>query len=43
VSGQAVRSTEGFRAAVDGARTGEALALLVERAGTRAFVPLRIP
>jgi len=43
VSGQAVRSTEGFRAAVDRARTGEALALLVERAGTRAFVPLRIP
>jgi serine protease Do len=43
VNGQPVPSAEAFRAAVDTARAGEALALLVERFGTRDFVPLRIP
>jgi serine protease Do len=43
VNGQPVRSTDAFRAAVDKARAGEVLALLIERAGSRAFVPLRLP
>ena len=43
VNGQPARSAEGFRAAVDKARAGEALALLVDRNGSRAFVPLRVP
>ena len=43
VNGQSTPSAEAFHAAIEKARTGEALALLVERAGNRAFVPLRLP
>ena len=43
VNAQPVRSIEAFRAKVEKARPGDALALLVERAGNRAFVPLRMP
>jgi serine protease Do len=43
VNAQPVRSVEAFRAHVGKARPGDALALLVERAGQRAFVPLRTP
>lgn len=43
VNGKATRNLEAFRAAVETARPGDALALLVERAGSRAFVPLRVP
>ena len=43
VNAQPVRSVEAFGAHVEKARPGDALALLVERAGHRAFVPLRTP
>ena len=43
VNGQPARSAEGFRAAVEKARPGETVALLVDRGGNRAFVPLRLP
>jgi serine protease Do len=43
LNGRAIRGAEGFRAALDKAATGEVLALLVERNGRRAFVPLRVP
>jgi hypothetical protein len=43
VNGKPPVSVEAFRAAVDSARVAGAVALLVERAGGRAFVPLRVP
>jgi serine protease Do len=43
VNGRPLRGVAAFRASVDKARAGEALALLIERGGSRAFVPLRIP
>ncbi len=43
VNGAATRSLEAFRRAVAKAESGDVVALLVERAGGRAFVPLRIP
>ena len=38
-----MHTPDAFRAAMERTRSGEALALLVERAGSRAFVPLRTP
>jgi serine protease Do len=43
VNAQPVRNVEAFRANVKRARAGDALALLVERSGRRAFVALRMP
>jgi serine protease Do len=43
VNTQPVRGVEAFRANARRARAGDALALLVERGGKRAFVPLRMP
>lgn len=43
VNGQPARSPEGFRAQLEKARPGDSVALLIERGGSRAFVPLRIP
>ena len=43
VNGQPARTAEGFRATIEKARAGEAMALLVDRGGSRAFVPLRVP
>jgi serine protease Do len=43
VNGQPARTAEGFRTAVEKTRAGEAVALLVDRGGSRAFVPLRVP
>jgi serine protease Do len=43
VNGDATRSLAEFLRAVAKAASGDVVALLVERAGGRAFVPLRIP
>jgi serine protease Do len=43
VNGRPAPTLEAFRAAVEQAPPEEAVALLVERAGHRAFVPLRMP
>jgi serine protease Do len=43
VNAQSMRTPQAFAAAVGKALPGEALALLVTRDGSRAFVPLRIP
>ena len=43
VNGDPVRSLDAFRANLENTRSGDAVALLVERAGHRAFVPLRMP
>lgn len=43
MNGRPVRTLEGFRASLEKARSGDAVALLVERSGNRAFVPLRMP
>jgi serine protease Do len=43
VNARPLAGLEAFRGAVGNARPGETLALLVERGGTRAFVPLRVP
>jgi serine protease Do len=43
VNGDATRSLAAFLGAVAKAASGDVVALLVERAGSRAFVPLRIP
>ncbi|OGA57142.1 MAG: hypothetical protein A3G81_17550 [Betaproteobacteria bacterium RIFCSPLOWO2_12_FULL_65_14] len=43
VNGEATRTLEAFQRAVAKAAGGDVVALLVERAGSRAFVPLRIP
>lgn len=43
VNGHAARTAEAFRAAIEKVRAGEAVALLVDRGGSRAFVPLRVP
>jgi serine protease Do len=43
VNGQPVRGLSELEAILGRARSGEVAALLVERAGGRAFVPLRIP
>ena len=43
VNGEATRTPEAFQRAVAKAAGGDVVALLVERAGSRAFVPLRIP
>ena len=39
----ATATLEAWRAAMERARSGDAVALLVERGGRRAFVPLRVP
>jgi serine protease Do len=43
VNGQPARSAEGLRAAFEKTRAGETVALLIDRSGNRAFVPLRVP
>jgi serine protease Do len=43
VNARPTATMEAFRGAVEKARPGEALALLVDRGGMRAFVPLRMP
>jgi serine protease Do len=43
VNGGATRSPDSLRAALDGARSGDAVALLVLRGGRRTFIPFRIP
>jgi serine protease Do len=43
VNGRSTRSMETFRAAVEKTLPGDAVALLVLRSGSRAFIPLRIP
>ena len=43
VNGQATRTLETFQRLVAKAPAGDVVALLIERAGSRAFVPLRIP
>jgi serine protease Do len=43
VNGGATRNPDALRAALEQARPGEAVALLVLRGGRRTFVPLRIP
>jgi serine protease Do len=43
VNGANVRNAEGFRAALEKGLPGDSLALLVVRASSRAFVPLRVP
>jgi serine protease Do len=43
VNGANVRNAEGFRAALEQGLPGDSLALLVVRASSRAFVPLRVP
>ena len=43
VNGGAARNVESLRAVLDKARPGDAVALLVVRAGRRTFIPLRIP
>jgi S1-C subfamily serine protease len=43
VNGLAVRTPQELGARLAAARPGEVVALLVERLGSRAFVPLRIP
>jgi serine protease Do len=43
VNGDATRTLEAFQRAVAKAGSGDVVALLVERAGGRAFVPLRVP
>ena len=43
VNGEPVQSAARLNGILDKARSGESAALLVERSGIRAFVPLRIP
>jgi serine protease Do len=43
VNGRPVRTLEELNAGLAKARSGEVVALLVDRGGSRAFVPLRIP
>jgi serine protease Do len=43
LNGGATRNPDTLRAALDKARPGEAVALLVVRGGRRTFIPLRIP
>jgi serine protease Do len=43
VNAQPTPTPQALRAALGRAKTGESAALLVERAGSRAFVPLRVP
>jgi len=43
VNGKAVSSAEGFRAQLAAAGKGTTVALLVQRAGNRQFLPLRVP
>ncbi len=43
VNGQPLRTAEELNTALAAARSGEVAALLVDRSGNRAFVPLRIP
>ena len=43
VNGGSTRSPEALRAALQAARPGEAVALLVLRGGRRTFIPMRLP
>ena len=43
VNGHPTRTLQALRAMLDKTRPGEALALLVERSGSRAFVALQVP
>ena len=43
VNGKPVSSTDGFRALLAAAGKGTTVALLIQREGTRQFLPLRVP